>query len=49
VSEQTTETYAATVDMNVLGVILNCLRWTPEIGARLSMKATDPQFRGLNQ
>jgi hypothetical protein len=49
VSEQTAETYAATFEMNVLGVILNCLRWTPEIGTRLSVKATDPQFRGLNQ
>jgi glutathione S-transferase len=27
----------------------NCGRWVREMGARPSVKATDPQFRGLNQ
>ncbi len=27
----------------------NCIRWALEMGARPSVKATDPQFRGLNR
>lgn len=27
----------------------NCARWAREMGARPSVKATDPQFRGLNR
>ncbi len=27
----------------------NCMRWAREMGARPSVKATDPQFRGLNR
>jgi glutathione S-transferase len=27
----------------------NCGRWAREMGARLSVQATDPQFRGLNR
>jgi glutathione S-transferase len=27
----------------------NCMRWAREMGARASVKATDPQFRGLNR
>ena len=30
------------------GASPNCLRWAREMGARPSVKATDPQFRGLN-
>jgi hypothetical protein len=27
----------------------NCGRWARDMGARPSIKATDPQFRGLNR
>jgi glutathione S-transferase len=27
----------------------NCGRWARDMGARPSVKATDPQFRGLNR
>jgi glutathione S-transferase len=31
------------------GASPNCLRWAREIGGRPSVKATDPQFKGLKQ
>lgn len=31
------------------GASPNCLRWAREMGARPSVKATDPQFRGLKR
>lgn len=31
------------------GASPNCLRWAREMGARPSVKATDPQFKGLNK